>query len=70
VGISSGAAIVAALRQAALEENRGKLIVCVVPSTTDRYLSTLLAEKERADAAALVVEQVPEEYLKRIGEIS
>lgn len=66
VGISSGAAISAALRVAALPENKGKTIVCVVPSSTERYLSTLMAEKERLEAQALPVEQVSEEYLKKV----
>lgn len=66
VGISSGAAVVAALRVAAKPENKGKLIVAIIPSSTERYLSTILAESERAQAAALVVETVPEEYLKNI----
>lgn len=66
VGISSGAAIAVALRVAALPENKGKTIVCVIPSSTERYLSTLLAEKERLEAQALPVETVSEEYLKKV----
>lgn len=66
VGISSGAAIAAGLRQAALEENRGKLIVVIVPSNSERYLSTLLAEQERQEALSLSVAAVDESYLNRV----
>jgi len=42
VGISSGAAMWAALEMAAREENAGKTVVVLLPDTGDRYLSTAL----------------------------
>jgi cysteine synthase A len=55
VGISSGAAVFAALQLAQRPENKGKRIVVILPDTGERYLSTLLYQfDEGAKAAATV----------------
>ena len=51
VGISSGAAVWAALQLALRPENQGKRIVVILPDTGERYLSTLLYQFGREEPA-------------------
>ena len=57
-GISSGASVFAAIQLAKRPEMAGKRIVVVAASTTERYLSTPLAEEVREKVANLPVSDV------------
>ena len=57
-GISTGANVWAAMQVAKREEFKGKRIVTVGCSSTERYLSTALAEKVREEVTALPVHEI------------
>ena len=59
VGISSGASIWAALQVASRPENRGKQIVAIVPSSSERYLSSWLFADIHTDSDKIEWEVAP-----------
>ena len=56
-GISSGTAVLAALRVGARPEMKGKLITVIIPSFGERYLSSILFAEEREECSKMGINE-------------
>jgi hypothetical protein len=66
-GISSGANVVAAIRVGNMPGMEGKLVVTVLPSFGERYLSSVLYSHIRDETAAMGPDESVEEILQRLN---
>ncbi|VDK46651.1 unnamed protein product [Anisakis simplex] len=65
-GISSGCNVMAAIQLAKRPENAGKLIVTILPSFGERYLSTILYADVKEASAAMSVDSI-DEVMKKLA---